>query len=208
MEDRNVVFVTIVAGSLATLKFLGALATKFIGDDLKAWLPVFVERIFERAIGLLDFEDRTFFRQKWQSRLDKIPGDLSKFIVVLICSLEAMWRSRHMNHIPSRFRRYGVTASVILAVAIFIPSSSSSDGDTSPAKLIDYVVYFGNALTNQGIAGIKRHADNPDNNSLGPALGRPPAGVTLITDPAVGHLFSAFRSDSQSNNTVVNIIIF
>ena len=53
-------------------------------------------------------------------------------------------------------------------------------------KIISYVSYgMGAVMTISGIAGAKKHADNPTQNPLGPVLGRLGAGAAFLAAPSV-----------------------
>jgi len=65
--------------------------------------------------------------------------------------------------------------------------SSSGTSVFNPAmKALTYVCYgVGAVLAAAGIAGMKKHTDNPSNNPIGPQLGKLGAGGALLVAPGV-----------------------
>ena len=52
--------------------------------------------------------------------------------------------------------------------------------------IVSYISYgIGTVMTIAGIAGAKKHADNPGQNPLGPVLGRLGAGIAFLAAPTV-----------------------
>lgn len=52
--------------------------------------------------------------------------------------------------------------------------------------VVSYISYaLGTVLSISGIAGAKKHADNPGSNPLGPALGKIGAGAAFLAAPSL-----------------------
>ena len=53
-------------------------------------------------------------------------------------------------------------------------------------KLVDYIAYaLGTVMVVAGIAGVKKHSDQPSSNPLGPGIGKLGAGAAFLAAPTV-----------------------
>ncbi|MDD4615967.1 MAG: hypothetical protein PHW76_02465 [Alphaproteobacteria bacterium] len=73
--------------------------------------------------------------------------------------------------------------------------------------IVSYIAYgLGTVMTVAGIAGAKKHADNPGSNPLGPALGRLGAGAAFLAAPSlVGMMGSTGDSTLTGQSTFAPI---
>ena len=86
---------------------------------------------------------------------------------------------------------------VAAAFALIIPTDAMAQlqgsvdaAQTSIAqpfiKVVSYVSYgLGTVMGVAGIAGLKKHSDNPGSNPIGPPLGRIGASAAFITAPSL-----------------------
>lgn len=69
-------------------------------------------------------------------------------------------------------------------------------------ELISYISYsMGTVMTVAGIAGCKKHADNPGSNPLAPALGRLSAGSAFLSAPTVAGMLAGTAVNSNITGT-------
>jgi hypothetical protein len=67
-------------------------------------------------------------------------------------------------------------------------------------QVLTYISYgLGGVMTVAGIAGAKKHADNPSSNPLGPAIGKLGAGAAFLAAP-----FAIAMIQKTGNNTLGN----
>lgn len=73
------------------------------------------------------------------------------------------------------------------------------------APFLTFVSYgcygVGTVLTVAGIAHCKKHADNPGQNPLGPALGKLGAGAALLTAPTIVGMMQSTGSAALNSGT-------
>ncbi|MDR3423519.1 MAG: hypothetical protein P4M13_00360 [Alphaproteobacteria bacterium] len=83
------------------------------------------------------------------------------------------------------------TFAAVVPCDAFAQLSSAVTGVSSDVMLpamtvVSYISYgLGTVLTVAGIAGAKKHADNPGSNPLNPALGKLGAGAAFLAAPYV-----------------------
>jgi exopolysaccharide production protein ExoY len=75
---------------LGTLGVIGAVCSKLIADEFRAWAPTFANKIIGAAVQRLPAEDRERFSEEWPGHLNEVPGDLAKIAVACGC-LVAAW---------------------------------------------------------------------------------------------------------------------
>jgi hypothetical protein len=63
--------------------FLGSFLGRLVGDEFRAWLPWFQERVVRAAVRKLPLEQRERYNEEWRSHLGEVPGELSKTWVAL-----------------------------------------------------------------------------------------------------------------------------
>ena len=69
-------------------------------------------------------------------------------------------------------------------------------------EIVSYVSYsLGSVMTVAGIAGCKKHADNPGSNPLAPALGRLGSGAAFLSAPTVAGMLAGTATDSSITGT-------
>jgi len=71
----------IVLALLGILGVLGAVCSKLLADEFKAWAPSIVAKIIAAAVRKLPPEMRERSSEEWQSHINDVPGDLSKTAV-------------------------------------------------------------------------------------------------------------------------------
>ena len=69
--------------ALAVGGILAALLTRFVGDELKAWMPWLTKRLLLLAIERLPECQRERFSEEWASHLNEVPGELGKVLTTL-----------------------------------------------------------------------------------------------------------------------------
>lgn len=77
-------------------------------------------------------------------------------------------------------------------------------------QIVSYISYgLGTVLTVAGIAGAKKHADNPTATPLNPALGKLGAGAALLAAPSViGMLQTTGSATLGAESTGASVIKF
>lgn len=77
-------------------------------------------------------------------------------------------------------------------------ASSTKDNIGKPFnEVVSYISYgLGTVLTVAGIAGAKKHADNPTATPLNPALGKLGAGAALLAAPSVVGVLQTTGTDT------------
>jgi hypothetical protein len=74
-------------------------------------------------------------------------------------------------------------------------------------QTISYISYgFGTVLTVAGIAGAKKHADAPQQNPLGPVLGRIGAGAAFLAAPGLIGVIQGSGSETFTGTGTVSTI--
>ena len=69
-------------------------------------------------------------------------------------------------------------------------------------QITSYIAYgLGTVMTVAGIAGCKKHADNPTSNPLAPALGRLGAGAAFLSAPVVAGMLSGTMANTNVAGT-------
>jgi len=64
---------------LGFLALLGAVISRLVTDEVKAWIPW----IIDRAVSMLPKDRRERFAEEWSSHVDEIPGDIGKLAAAL-----------------------------------------------------------------------------------------------------------------------------
>jgi len=73
----------IAALALGILGILGAVLSRLLADDFKAWTPRIVESLIRRAIRRLPESMRERFTEEWRSDVNDTPGDIGKLVKAL-----------------------------------------------------------------------------------------------------------------------------
>jgi exopolysaccharide production protein ExoY len=81
----------IVLALLGMLGVFGAVFSKLLADEFKAWAPSLVARIIAAAVRKLPAEKRERFSEEWKSHINEVPGDIGKFVAACGC-LTAAWK--------------------------------------------------------------------------------------------------------------------
>jgi exopolysaccharide production protein ExoY len=81
----------IVLVLLGMLGVFGAVFSKLLADEFKAWAPSLVARIIAAAVRKLPAEKRERFSEEWKSHVNEVPGDIGKFVAACGC-LTAAWK--------------------------------------------------------------------------------------------------------------------
>jgi hypothetical protein len=78
----------------------------------------------------------------------------------------------------------------VLAANLAAVGTSAQASIMAPfVKFVGYIAYaLGTILTVAGIAGAKKHADNPAQNPLAPVLGRLGAGAAFLSAPTIANM--------------------
>ncbi len=77
-------------------------------------------------------------------------------------------------------------AGVMAANLADVATTASSSVGAPFVTIVSYISYgLGTVMTVAGIAGAKKHADNPSANPLNPALGKLGAGAAFLAAPSV-----------------------
>ncbi len=71
---------TVTAAILALAGIFGAVLSRVLSDELKAWNPWIVERLIRFAEQKLPHEFRARLSEEWRSHIAEIPGDLGKVL--------------------------------------------------------------------------------------------------------------------------------
>ncbi|SDS58024.1 sugar transferase [Bradyrhizobium canariense] len=80
----------IVVTLLGIIGVLGAVCSKLLADECKAWFPTIVAKLIGMAVKKLPIEKRERFFEEWHGHVHEIPGDLGK--IVAACGfLIAAW---------------------------------------------------------------------------------------------------------------------
>ncbi|MDE2029885.1 MAG: hypothetical protein KGI97_04895 [Alphaproteobacteria bacterium] len=102
---------------------------------------------------------------------------------------------------------------VAAAIAVATPVDAWADlnnaiGTTNTAvlnpamKVVNLVSYgLGAVLAVTGIAGAKKHADNPGSNPLGPAIGKMLAGAAFLAAPSVISMIGSTGSSALGSQS-------
>ena len=81
----------IVLALLGMLGVFGAVVSKLLADEFKAWAPSLVARILAAAVRKLPAAKRERFSEEWASHVNEVPGDIGKFVAACGC-LTAAWK--------------------------------------------------------------------------------------------------------------------
>jgi exopolysaccharide production protein ExoY len=80
----------IVLALLGMLGIFGAVFSKLLADEFKAWAPSLVAKIIAVAVRKLPAAKRERFSEEWESHAREVPGDLGKIAAACGC-LTAAW---------------------------------------------------------------------------------------------------------------------
>jgi lipopolysaccharide/colanic/teichoic acid biosynthesis glycosyltransferase len=67
--------------ALAVLATVGAVISRQLSDEFKAWSPWIVRKVIQRAVRQLPENKRQRFAEEWQAHVNEIPGDVGKIVV-------------------------------------------------------------------------------------------------------------------------------
>jgi hypothetical protein len=103
---------------LALLSLLGAAFAKLLADEFKAWAPSIVSSILAVAVAALPPSQRDRAGEEWDSHVNELPGDLSKFMFACGCVLAA-WK---IDGWPFRIGKRALEIAMSLsAIALLTP---------------------------------------------------------------------------------------
>ena len=108
-----------------------------------------------------------------------------------------------------------ITGLLVAAVfAVVVPGDASAQnlavaGTQASTQIMapfvqftSYIAYaLGSVMTVAGIAGCKKHADNPGSNPLAPALGRLGSGAAFLSAPTVAGMLAGTATSSGITGT-------
>jgi hypothetical protein len=86
---------------LAVLGIIGAVISRQLADEFKAWTPWLIGRLVKRAVRKLPEGQRDRFEEEWLSYLDETPGEVGKIAAALGFLLAARRMSSPIS-IPKR----------------------------------------------------------------------------------------------------------
>jgi exopolysaccharide production protein ExoY len=81
----------IIFALLGMLGVFGAVFSKLLADEFKAWAPSLVAHIIAAAVRKLPAARRERFSEEWKSHVNEVPGDISKIAAACGC-LSAAWK--------------------------------------------------------------------------------------------------------------------
>jgi len=76
---------------LGLLGVIGAVFSKLLADEFKAWAPSLVATIIAAAVRHLPPAKRERFAEEWEAHVDGVPGEIGKIAVACGC-LTAAWK--------------------------------------------------------------------------------------------------------------------
>ncbi len=81
----------IIIVGLGLLGVIGAVFSKLLADEFKAWAPSLVATIIAAAVRHLPPAKRQRFAEEWEAHVNGVPGDIGKIAVACGC-LTAAWK--------------------------------------------------------------------------------------------------------------------
>lgn len=87
---------------LGTLAIIGAIVTRILTDEAKAWLPWGSKYLTRLAVQMAPAEVRERYDEEWRGHLDAVPGDLGRLYVSIGFVVAAHNLASHRAH----FRTY------------------------------------------------------------------------------------------------------
>jgi exopolysaccharide production protein ExoY len=80
----------IILALLGMLGVFGAVFSKLLADEFKAWTPSLIAKIIAVAVQKLPAANRERFSEEWESYINEVPGDIGKIAAACGC-LTAAW---------------------------------------------------------------------------------------------------------------------
>src|ERR1035441_5558963 len=102
---------------MAILTIIQGVLAKLAADEIKAWLPIFSQKILNFAAARMPEEKRKRYVEEWEAHLMDIPGDFSK----LVYSADLVRAALKMDWIY----RAGSTPSTMYKIKRYIVSRQS-----------------------------------------------------------------------------------
>jgi exopolysaccharide production protein ExoY len=93
----------IIFALLGMLGVFGAVFSKLLADEFKAWAPSLVAHIIAAAVRKLPDAKRERFSEEWKSHVNEVPGDISKIAAACGC-LSAAWKIAEAGPLDARKR--------------------------------------------------------------------------------------------------------
>jgi lipopolysaccharide/colanic/teichoic acid biosynthesis glycosyltransferase len=93
----------IIFALLGMLGVFGAVFSKLLADEFKAWAPSLVAHIIAAAVRKLPAAKRERFSEEWKSHVNEVPGDISKIAAACGC-LFAAWKIAEAGPFDARKR--------------------------------------------------------------------------------------------------------
>lgn len=81
----------IIVALLGMLGVFGAVCSKLLADEFKAWAPSVTAKIIAAAVRKLPTPKRERFSEEWASHVQQVPGDIGKIAAACGC-LVAAWK--------------------------------------------------------------------------------------------------------------------
>jgi len=81
---------------MAILRFIEAVAAKVAADEVKAWLPLFSQKLLSLAVARLPEEEQDRFQEEWAADLLEYPGECVR-VVRALGLLFAAWKIREVD---------------------------------------------------------------------------------------------------------------
>ena len=109
----------IIFALLGMLGVFGAVFSKLLADEFKAWAPSLVAHIIAAAVRKLPAAKRERFSEEWKSHVNEVPGDISKIAAACGC-LSAAWKIAEAGPFDARKRALDL-AFATSALMLLIP---------------------------------------------------------------------------------------
>lgn len=110
--------------TLAVAGLVAAILNRIAGDEIKAWLPWFTNRLLWIAVEHLPEDQRERFSEEWASHVGDVPGDVGKLVTAVGC----VWAAQQirctqtygmpiLQRVSKRFVDFSVAAAVLFLLA-------------------------------------------------------------------------------------------
>jgi hypothetical protein len=105
-----------------------AVISGLVTDDLKEWMPWFVERLLRIAVCCLPQQHKSRMDEEWRSHINEMPGHLGKLCIAIGCCLAALKISRSEERFVWRIRYLDLrmTALIIRLILWLVDRPQSS----------------------------------------------------------------------------------
>jgi len=108
---------------LALFGIFTAMLGKILGDEVRAWMPWFIEKLLRIAIANLPQDQQQRFSEEWPSHLIEVPGDIGKIITAagfVFAAQEIASLRKHRRSFPKQVVRRAVDVAVSLLTLLFL----------------------------------------------------------------------------------------